>query len=209
MAIYDNTWSSNEKVTSAKLNQMYANEVNSTDDIHPQYNKTKMYLLNTIYDSSFNQSSSGSVGIYGTDINTPAGIYIPYLPNITYGSLWSTTGTLIIEINTINPKTVANAYTKLKVDFSGYKYLPSGDHTAIKVYMYYLLSGYDGSVVSEGATEITSTGDYAAYSQDIAITSLSAVEPANLKLFHRFVKQNTNDANIHLLTKSIKIYPAL
>jgi hypothetical protein len=37
MAIYDNTWSTGEKILSAKLQNMYLNEVNSTDDIHPQY----------------------------------------------------------------------------------------------------------------------------------------------------------------------------
>lgn len=42
MAINDNTWASPEKVTTEKLNKMYANEVNSTDDIHPQYTQTEL-----------------------------------------------------------------------------------------------------------------------------------------------------------------------
>lgn len=37
MAINNVSWGLNEKITSTKLNQMCADEVNSTDNIHPQY----------------------------------------------------------------------------------------------------------------------------------------------------------------------------
>jgi hypothetical protein len=40
MKIHDNTWTTGEMVTSVKLENMYLNEVNVTDNIHPQYLKS-------------------------------------------------------------------------------------------------------------------------------------------------------------------------
>ena len=44
MAINNVNWSSGEKITSAKLNLMAADEVNSINDIHPQYNSQHLGL---------------------------------------------------------------------------------------------------------------------------------------------------------------------
>jgi hypothetical protein len=59
MLIYDNTFARKEKVTSVKLNNMYANEINSVNDIHPQYNKA-MLDPNQYYFSHL--ENSGGVG---------------------------------------------------------------------------------------------------------------------------------------------------
>lgn len=44
MSIHDNTWVTKELGTTVKLNNMYANEINSEDNIHAQYAKENITL---------------------------------------------------------------------------------------------------------------------------------------------------------------------
>ena len=45
MTIHNNTWSIGEKGTSAKLTNMYNNEINSANNIHPQYGNSMGEML--------------------------------------------------------------------------------------------------------------------------------------------------------------------
>lgn len=77
MAINNVSWSTGDKVTSAKLKAMVQDEVNSTDDIHPQYTKFNVpagdadhrYMVYFAYYRSGGNSTLGRYTKYKS--NTP------------------------------------------------------------------------------------------------------------------------------------------
>jgi len=60
MAIIDTSWSSQEKITSAKLDNMSKNELNKTDNIHPQYDLTGVSVASGNFKTLENISLSGA-----------------------------------------------------------------------------------------------------------------------------------------------------
>lgn len=76
MAINDNTFVADEEITHEKLNAMYANEINSTDDIHPQYTKFNVpagdadhrYMVYFAYYRSGGNSTLGRYTKYKSNI---------------------------------------------------------------------------------------------------------------------------------------------
>jgi hypothetical protein len=142
MAIYNNTYTTKEKITSSKLNQMYANEVNSADNIHPQYGAGPSYYSKVLRSATTGNNTIGRLVEYGNnadfsivtnsiaqDINSVQGrvggfrfkfdannlIYTP-IANVNFAfSLLRTAGY------------VANAYAKCSVAKNGTSLLNSSD----------------------------------------------------------------------------------
>lgn len=173
MAIHTDDWATGEKITSVKLNNMLSNEINSTDNIHPQYRHTEISMAGT--------SNAITHAIYNRPINPGGYVIVSEWSQSTpldyryYDSRWtgiaynSTTFDVQKRIAIMDfIKTVNDSI--LNLHFYGKKVINAGPSHSF--YLHYILfSGQDNGYVTEGDIEITES-TYTAGEVNISIADV-------------------------------------